>query len=96
MHKLNPGIGGVGVSPSRTRDTRVRASDDASGADRPEAAGCDLRGASPRTGRDKGAGANASEALNRGRDSGGAGYKMAAQRCRFSRRNCDCRAERWR
>ena len=52
---------------TRARDTRVRVGGGANGADRAEAAGCDLRGASPRTGRDKGAGVNAGEALTCGR-----------------------------
>ena len=51
---------------TRARDTCVRAGDKAGGAVHPEAVGCDLQGASPRTGRDKGKGANASEALSCG------------------------------
>ena len=55
----------------RARDTHVRVGDDAGGAVRAEAAGCDLRRASSRPGRDKDTGANASEALSRGRDEDG-------------------------
>ena len=68
------------ANPSRARITRMRARRRGgwSGADGAEALEFDLRGASPRTGRDKGEGANASEALARGRNGGGAGYKMAA------------------